>query len=376
MDMTTFDLKALTKEIIHKMGYSNHDLWVIKINDEVFGPFEVESLKHYAHENENMFREAYASRLDHNDWQPFFSHAVFQSIAPHEEQKANRYWILNQGQKAGPFYLQELEKKIELGVLTIVDLISSDDGHSWKKLFQMHEFHLSKNTSENLPEVPSVANFQRANIEVSENINTNEEFSPSEGVASLAFISNSDKQFLKLEEFDLKILQHPPVSPALKWAIPSAVAGLAVVVFIGHTLLSGPSQMAAIVDEESIPISKKSSHKQAAKSSRNNNFTTPSLGHRSVQPDRQPASYNRSRLTQPEPVRENYYPTHVETHQEPEQYADPAMEQEAPQPPEEHSLVNNQYQEGQTLDAAMSEATNPEPANQPPEPVVEEASDF
>jgi hypothetical protein len=56
------------------------------------------------------------------------------------------------------------------------------------------------------------------------------------------------------------------------------------------------------------------------------------------------------------------------------------MDQQDPPPaPEEHSLVQNNVQdgqEGQSLDQAMSEAANGEVVMPPPEPVIEEATDF
>ena len=139
-----FDLKPLTKEIIHKMNYGPHTLWIVKLDDEVFGPFEIESLKDYAAENEHQFETALASRMDTNDWQPFFSYAHFLSIADHlqaERQGLEKYWILNQGQKAGPLSRLDIEKKFELGILSMTDLVSVDDGHTWLKFFSNAVFN-------------------------------------------------------------------------------------------------------------------------------------------------------------------------------------------------------------------------------------------
>jgi hypothetical protein len=41
------DLKPLSEEIIKQMGYSESNLWLIKIGSVVFGPFETQTLKHY-----------------------------------------------------------------------------------------------------------------------------------------------------------------------------------------------------------------------------------------------------------------------------------------------------------------------------------------
>jgi hypothetical protein len=146
-----------------------------------------------------------------------------------------------------------------------------------------------------------------------------------------------------------------------------------VIAFMGYSLLSGPALDEVVVDEAPIPIKR-------SRSAATENMPKRTRG--SVQnhhvPERQPASYQRSGLTQPQVAPETYYPSHVETHQEPEQhYPDPAAEQvDQSQAPEEHSLVSHPPQEGQTLDGAMGEAINGEVAQPAPEPAVEEVSDF
>jgi hypothetical protein len=75
-----FDLKPLTNEIIHKMNYGPHTLWIVKLDDEVFGPFEIESLKHYAAENEHQFETALASRMDTMTGSHFFLMHIFYQL--------------------------------------------------------------------------------------------------------------------------------------------------------------------------------------------------------------------------------------------------------------------------------------------------------
>ncbi len=373
--MATLDLKSLTKEVIQKMSYTPHDLWLVKLDDEVFGPFEVESLKHYAHENEKLFLKAYSTRMDHNDWQPFFSHALFHPLAPQENPESMRYWILNMGQKSGPFNKHELDKKIELGTLNLVDLISCNDGHSWKKLFQAPEFHFNDFTVDSLPIAPLESSFQRAKLEVAEKIESRDELPGSEAVAGLAFMTKKETISLKLEDIDLKTLEQPEISPSLKWAIPSAVAGLGLITFLGMQLMSGPGHDEVAINEDAIPLHRERSAGVVPTGATKKSFSpydVPVGAHQ----DRQPANYERSGLTQPAP-RENYYPTHVQTHDESNNFHDPAVDQQDPPPaPEEHSLVQNNGQEGQSLDQAMSDAANGEVVMPPPEPVIEEATDF
>ncbi len=376
--MAVLDLKSLTKEVIQKMGYTPHDLWLVKLDDEVFGPFEVESLKHYAHENEKLFLKAYSTRMDHNDWRPFFSHAHFQPLTLQENPESMRYWVLNLGQKAGPFNKNEMDKKIELGTLNMLGLVSSDDGVSWKKLFQAPEFHFNDLTADSLPIAPLESSFQRAKLEVAEKIESREELHPLEGVAALAFMTKKETLSLNLEDIDIKSLERPQISPSLKWAIPIAVAGLGLISFLGMQLMSGPTQDEVMISEDSIPVKRERSGGAIPPGAKKKPFSPYDAPVDSYQ-DRRPANYDRSALTQPAPP--DNYSARVHGHLESNDIYDPAMHQQDPPPaPEEHSLVQNNIQdggqEGQTLDQAMSEAASGEVAPPPPEPVIEEATDF
>ncbi len=132
--MEKFDLQPLTKEAIQQKGLDNHDLWMVKMADEILGPFELESLKQYAADHEPLFDKLFASRVENNDFQPFFSHAQFQRrepqvVATTQEIYKGPFWIMNQGLKSAPLSQQEINKRIEMGLLTMTDLISCDNGH-------------------------------------------------------------------------------------------------------------------------------------------------------------------------------------------------------------------------------------------------------
>lgn len=371
------DLKPLTDDVIEQMGWSSHDLWLVKHQGELYGPFEVESLKHYATENEEMFEAAYATRMDVNKWQPFFSYSEFHPIAEHahpEGKPEEVYWILNLGQKAGPFSRREIDKKMELDLLSCADLVSLDNGEKWQKFYQLDAFNSHSGSSDELPMAPLESSFQRAREEINEWMDAHEVTGSHAGLAGLAFIAQS-KEKLKpnLDEMDLKSLGETEVSRSLKWAIPSAVAGVAVLAVVGNFIFS-PSmeidEVAEVKEKTQVILPKKEKEIVAKPTPVERPFNRPRV--------REPASYapvERSELTRP--THSDAYPSHVvETHyNEPDPMIDPVSESDVLPPPDqttEHSLVSNQNMNGETLDQAMGGSDNP----MPEQPVIEEASDF
>ena len=360
-----FDLKPLSNEVIHKMNYAPHDLWIVKIADELFGPFEAESLKHYAMENESELDEAQASRMDTNNWQPFFSHAHFQPITDHSQSEApsiEKFWIIHLGQKAGPVARRDIEKKMELGLLTMADVISVDDGHSWHKIFTMDSFGSQMTQVGAPPMAPLESSFIKAKEELNDWMDNQDRSSGQADMAALTYLGqHKENVSLKLEEMDLKSLAETEVSRSLKWAIPAAVAGVGVFVMMGSYILS-PSNDLTNVSEEKSEIILPSTNTHTARRDHSQGQRSPS----SYQP------IQRSALTA-QPTYQNEYPTHVETHyNEPDPMIDQGSEPDN-QPEQENSLVSNNVPGNETLDQAMGGESSDAP---PEQPVIEEATDF
>ncbi len=373
----SIDLKPLTNEIIHKMGYSTHDLWVVKYKEEVFGPFEVDSLKHYAAENENLFQECLASKMDTNDWHAFYSYAQFTEIGEHavaHQAQVEKFWILQNGQKQGPLSRFDIQKKLEMNILGFNELVSFDEGHSWQKFYEIQMFQELLKDADSLPTAPSEIELSYAREEIAEGIGQSLTTETLNGVAVLAYLGNKKEgPQLNLDEIDLKLLNQTEVSRSLKWAVPAMVAGLVVVVGL-VTVISNkngePDHFAHSDKNQEVVEQNTTQVKQTR-------FPRPSR--------RQPASYqpmdhqHRSGLTQAPPIHHEPF----QGHQEPQAYeSEPPMDQ--PMEPEplqevdqgtEHSLVSpTPGNEGnESLDQAMNMA---EPAPQPEAPPVEEAGDF
>ncbi|WP_408096675.1 hypothetical protein ACJVC5_16695 [Peredibacter sp. HCB2-198] len=374
--MAALDLKPLSKETIDKMGFNNHDLWMVKIGEELFGPFESQSLKHYATENENVFDNALASRLDTNDYHPFWTHAFFQRRTPEnlsKEKNEGPFWTLNQGQKQGPFSFQDIDKKIEMGLLVMTDHLSVDNGDTWRKIFEFTGFDRRIHSASELPEAPQDSSFQKARLLLVDKIekphlNTHVE------LAELAHQGQMQAKVLtlKLDEMTLSNLKSTEVSDSLKWAVPAAAAIFMAMMVGGYFLLNPSSEIGNVelVAEKEAPQNI-SDPLPAPVGEVPANRPGPQVS------NRRPASvpsYNPPRR----PVITSRFPTRVETHmRDRDQMDEPPVEpqdmpeQHEPPPAPEHSLVgNDNNNQGETLDAAMNGTS------QPAEPVVEEVSDF
>lgn len=376
--MASLDLKPLDQETIDQNGYDAHDLWMVKIGDDVYGPFETESLKQYAAQNESVFKKAVATRKDVNDFQPFFGYALFAK----REQKRNHhkgpFWILQSGMKIGPFHAQDIDKKIEQGLIVVTDHLSVDDGYSWKKVYEFEGFDSRTHNATELPAAPKDESFHRAKLELLEKI---EHLPPQPTKDALVEMAHGVQMLTQgtaqPTEESLEI-QAPVEAPSRSsWAM-TATAMLVVSLLAGGYFLLSPQDKKSFAEIK--PEESKTEAIAAAPEA-----PAPRRAPRGVMPDRgirerrQPAAQPRHNYDSPEPSnygQEGHYQTQMEVHsnepyQEPDR--DPASyggdNEMAPSEmqPQEHSLVS----EDQSLDAAMSGQSQPSEL-----PTVEEASDF
>jgi hypothetical protein len=375
----SLDLKPLTDETIAQMGFNNHDLWLVHIDATIYGPYETESLKHYVSENENLFDKATATRMDKEDFQPFWSHAVFQrrKIQPVSGEKhEGPFWILDFGLKVGPISHKDIDKKIEMGLLVMTDHISTDDGQTWKKIFEIEGFDRRGYSPDELPVVPIESSFQKAKLALVEKMEE-ARFHPSDELANMCFTGQQQAKVIqfKVDEMTLNHQKNTEVSSSLKWVIPTAMAVAIAFVTTGYFMFQEP-EGDLIVDAG--PSSFYKPKKIAAKP----------VPPRAVMPTptpapaparRMPASvgYGQAPQQNYQPV-QNRYPTYTETHDnfrdDRQMDRDPldAPVTDVEQQPEEHSLVhqNPEQVEPATLDAAMNGGADPNQV------MIEEVSDF
>lgn len=118
--MSVFDLKPLTAKTIEDLKLKSHHLWEIKIDENIYGPFDTLQLKHYSKENRKIMSRAFVSLMSVDDWRPFYDVREFL----HETQYSGPYWMLSNGRKSSPLSKEEIAKRIELGTITRHDEIA------------------------------------------------------------------------------------------------------------------------------------------------------------------------------------------------------------------------------------------------------------
>jgi hypothetical protein len=373
------DLKPLTSEIIHKMGYSTHDLWVVKVDEDAFGPFEIDSLKQFAIENEHEFHHALACRMDTSDWKPFYSHAQFRENSEHHapvEEVVEKYWIINQGLKAGPLSRLDIDKKLELSIISLSDSVSIDDGQTWAKFYALASFNDHQGGTDALPMAPLESSFHKAREDLFDWMETQKPNDPASSMAALTYLGqhkDKNKVRLNLHEIDLKSVRETQVSRSLKWVVPYAVAGVSVLAMVGNFLLSPsgtpPAELSAIEEiktERILPVGPQ----RVKPTQRTPASYRPPIQHQPVQ--QQHSHVQNARDIQQE------YPSHVETHyNEPDPLIDPRDEEVnyMPRENQEPSLVTNNVPGNESLDDMMNGAAM-DPGYPPEQPVIEESNDF
>jgi hypothetical protein len=364
--MVAIDLKPLSEETIQEMGFAPHDLWLVKIDSVVFGPFETETLKHYVQDNEVLFETAEASRTDESEWKHFWTHTKFQRRRPQVlsgDRHEGPFWTLDGGVKFGPFGFREIDKKLEMGLLGMTDRLSVDNGESWVKIYEISDFDRRSHVPEELPVAPLDSTLQRSRLQLIED-SCDHKFSSAEGLAELAWEGRQARVLhLKLDELRPISTNEQIISPTMKFAVPLAVSLVFGLISGAYLLSQDTANDDSLTAESEKPFYQRKAQRKG-------------MGELSGGQIRMPASTGYARPSSGfQQTEHSSYPTQVITHEDVNNLPPPEhFDQQSPeaQPPQEHSLVteNTGTPEENSLDATMNGST------EAPQPVVEEASDF
>ncbi len=371
--MSVFDLKPLSPKTIDDLKIKSDQLWEIKIDENIYGPFETLQLKHYSKENRAILLRAVVSNMSVDSWRPFFEVRDFLT----ESQYSGPYWMLAHGQKSSPLSKAEIAKRIELGTITRHDEISEDDGRNWHRIANHQEFEIQFTTGSSLPESPNESSFQKAKIKVLEQLEARKELADEKdnlaGFTHASMVTKEKTRTVKIQVDEIRT----PVDSSQRgsfWEHHKVhfLMATPVLAVIAYFVFVKPAPTGDIAEvSETTEKSEKSPNKRSKKDSWNRSPANYDSG----------SSNNRSGVTQ-QPSMDDGYPTVIETHQDEQNYPDP--EKEADQVAEinetENSLVDQPNRDpaqdgGESLDATMNNETEmPNPAVD--QPVVEEASDF
>jgi hypothetical protein len=213
--------------------------------DTSLGFIAVYDLKAYVFENEDEAGDYSVRNIDSTEWAPVFSHPYFQRRKPQlvplaglAQDNDQQYFILKNGQKTGPFEKFELLSMLEEKEILLTDMVTTNAGHTWMKLFQVENFDRRiLKESDQLPGVPAQAV-----------MNTNDSVSThnpeTEAISSLAYLSNVKRgksvERDKVETYRAETTVQTSSSSLYKWLLVGSILGIGYFGFHIKNQLSSP----------------------------------------------------------------------------------------------------------------------------------------
>ena len=205
-DLSTLDLDSLKlqEQDLTSGKYPEDEIVVLKIKDEVIGHFWQQDLREFIKQRPSFTSEAEIQKSGDEEFTPIFDHPLFQRRRPQIVKaqmpaipKGPGYYMLEHGQKRGPYSLEELKELVDTKKAILTDMISADDGQNWIKLYDLPEFDRRNESKSHLPHSPE-----------------GEVFSQSEQVIKESSINGDATEFIARLAYDGKeneLIQEAPL---------------------------------------------------------------------------------------------------------------------------------------------------------------------
>jgi hypothetical protein len=147
----------LSMELIEKEKMVPENLFEVKIEENILGPFSGPFLKTFlaGKDVDHMMVKNMESII----WIPIQHHAFFFTgeLKPTSsvEPERREFYLLVNGRKIGPYKSEDIEYKYRSGELLFTDLISEDEGNHWCKIYEMPHVDFRRHVGTELPATPS-----------------------------------------------------------------------------------------------------------------------------------------------------------------------------------------------------------------------------
>lgn len=227
---TRIDLGPLSDEAIEDLSLSMENLWMVKSMDQIFGPFETNSLKEYASTHQYLFEDAFAQNLSEQHWKPFFQFVQFQrripKLIPAQSLVSNDNFIVAQnGVRVGPLTLEELKQRVNAGTISVRSEVSVDNGDSWIKLYEHHEFdRRTRAKAGDLPFTPKAEHFQASDSYAQKKLQeVKQKQDEEDALVGLAFISNGNDKGQPVKSLERKKQVQAEAPKIEKVVVPKVV---------------------------------------------------------------------------------------------------------------------------------------------------------
>lgn len=221
-------------------------IFEIKDSEKTLGFISLYDLKAYVSEHDEEAKNYSIKNIDTDEWKNVYEHPFFQRRKPQlvsldtlKDADDLEFFILQKGQKTGPYERFELMEKIESREILLSDLASFNGGHTWIKLFQVDGFdRRTLRDNDQLPGMPSSEFLNRP----SEFINNIGE--TTDAITSLAFLGNQKKgKTLERERsvsYKDEMNKGASATSTYKWLLIASVLGIIYFLFNIKSHLSSP----------------------------------------------------------------------------------------------------------------------------------------
>lgn len=343
------NLPIISEEEVQARNIALNQLWLVQVEDKLFGPFEQFELRNCVFEDAIVFEDAKVCNIEDETWMSIFKARAFQRRKPQlvsqeDLTQQQHFHIIVNGHKEGPFGLEELQAKFEAEEIKLTDSISTDNGHNWTKLYLHPEFNRRDDMSaEDLPFGAREAN----------NIKLNQPEHDAHELAGLVYLNHKNEKDFKDLDIEKSYRFYKENSESMNnWAIASIAAFCLVAIGSFYFLQSSSTQdKLAKIGKKAIKRSVASTQakdkgpKKVFKPVRNNVVTKPVVRRNVVNRSRpKPLPFVRKSPIRnaPDPVVRRDVDDYVD---ESDRFKDPRDEYREPAYAEEDGYVDERYPE-------------------------------
>lgn len=233
---------------IENMVTKREHIFEIQKDNLSLGFISLYDLKEYIILDESSCELLFVKNIDQNSFQLLFEHPLFQrrklqiidpthaeSILPVEQ----KFHILQQGQKSGPFTKDEMNDFITNREIIMNDMVSINAGQTWQKLFATPGFERRElKPKDELPRLPDEDYLKQgpADYRSTDNI--------TDATSSLAYLGNIKKgqtANLDYEKIDAKEIQKKKImGTSYKWLFVLSFIGIGYFLFNIKSALQSP----------------------------------------------------------------------------------------------------------------------------------------
>jgi hypothetical protein len=236
----------VSEETITRSVEMRDHIFEIKDADKSLGFISLYDLKAYVYEHDIEAQNYWVKNIDNNEWKNIYDHPFFQRRKPQlvstdtlKNVDDLEFYILQKGQKTGPFEKYELMDKVEKKEILLSDMVSFNAGYTWIKLFQVDGFdRRSLKDNDQLPGMPTNEFLNRPSDSISSSGDS------TDAITSLAFLGNQKKG--KTIERDREMIFKDEMEKGVrsisiyKYAFVISVIGIVYVIFNIKSNLDSP----------------------------------------------------------------------------------------------------------------------------------------